>query len=227
MLVPVFSFILGSVISGLAFLSYTNRSSLKNFPTLYKLTNNPLFTWGMSCLAITLMLGIVGYFGYIPANSLRTVRICLGLLGIFLLSFNYVKTTDLKLNNNLKIVYQTTNQLISMLSFVKITTVLTILSALVLTSIFLISFFDANYGGDAFMYHIPFAARIWGIISPEQFTFEKNIEHRLLGFPLLANWFQGLFWKVFQRPEATNLLCYFSLLTFIAYLKFYVKIPFY
>lgn len=227
MLVPVFSFILGSVISGLAFLSYTNRSSLKNFPTLYKLTNNPLFTWGMSFLAITLMLGIVGYFGYIPANSLRTVRICLGLLGIFLLSFNYVKTTDLKLNNNLKIAYQTTNQLISMLSFVKITTVLTILSALVLTSIFLISFFDANYGGDAFMYHIPFAARIWGIISPEQFTFEKNIEHRLLGFPLLANWFQGLFWKVFQRPEATNLLCYFSLLTFIAYLKFYVKIPFY
>ena len=35
MLVPVLSFLLGSVISGLAFISYTNRSSLKIFPTLF------------------------------------------------------------------------------------------------------------------------------------------------------------------------------------------------
>ncbi|MDJ0601294.1 MAG: hypothetical protein QNJ37_20920 [Crocosphaera sp.] len=227
MLIPLISFLIGLALSGFVFLSYNNHPSLKNFPNVYKLSNQPLLLWGISCIAITLMLGMVGYFSYIPANPLRTLRICLGLLGIFILSFNYLKSIDLKLNNRLKNVDQLTNQLITILSLVKITTVLTILSTLVLTSIFLISFFDANYGGDAFMYHIPFAARIWGIISPEQFTFEKNIEHRFQGFPLLANWLQGLFWNTFGRPEATNLLCYFSLLTFIAYLKFYVKIPFY
>ncbi|MDJ0661661.1 MAG: hypothetical protein QNJ42_19570 [Crocosphaera sp.] len=227
MLIPLISFFLGLFLSGFVFLSYTNHSSLKNFPSLYKLTNQPLLIWGISCIAVTLMLGMVGYLGYIAATPLRTLRICLGILGIVLLSFNYLKTVDLQLNNRLTTVNQVANRLISILSLVKIKPVLTVLSALVLTSIFLISFFDANYGGDAFMYHIPFAARIWGIISPEQFTFEKNIEHRFQGFPLLANWLQGFFWTIFQRPEATNLLCYFSLLAFIAYLKFYVKLPFY
>ncbi len=222
MLIPLVSFLLGLVLFGLAFLSYTNHPSLKQFPSLYKLLNQPLLIGGMSCIAITLMLGVVGYFGYIAAPTLRILRIGLGSIGILLLIFGVLSKNNLTINHYLSVI--TDNKI---LSFLNVTKVLTILSTLVLTSIFLISFFDANYGGDAFMYHIPFAARIWGIIPAEQFTFEKNIEHRFLGFPLLANWLQGFFWYIFQRPEATNLLCYFSLLTFIAYLKFYVKIPFY
>ena len=35
------------------------------------------------------------------------------------------------------------------------------------------------------------------------------------------------FWKLFQKPEATNLVSYLSLLTIISYLKLYLKIPFY
>ncbi|ACB49878.1 unknown [Crocosphaera subtropica ATCC 51142] len=227
MLIPLVSFLLGFVLLGLSFLSYTNHPSLKRFPSVYQLTIQPLLMAGISCIAITLMLGMVGYFGYIAATPLRTIRIALGIIGIFLLSISFLRKINFKMNRQLNLLNPPGNHLLSMGSVVKITMVLTILSTLVLTSIFLISFFDANYGGDAFMYHIPFAARIWGIISPEQFTFEKNIEHRFLGFPLLANWLQGFFWNTFQRPEATNLLCYFSLLTFIAYLTFYIKIPFY
>ncbi|WP_107671391.1 hypothetical protein, partial [Cyanothece sp. BG0011] len=200
----------------------TNHPSLKRFPFIYQFTNQPLSMWGISCIAITLMLGIVGYYGYIAAPSLRTIRTALGLVGVLLFIFGILSQNNLTINHYLSLIKD--NKILSLLN---VRTVLTILSTLVLTSIFLISFFDANYGGDAFMYHIPFAARIWGIIPAEQFTFEKNIEHRFLGFPLLANWLQGFFWNTFKRPEATNLLCYFSLLTFIAYLKFYVKIPFY
>ncbi|MEL4896401.1 hypothetical protein [Crocosphaera sp. Alani8] len=227
MLVPLLSFFIGSILFGCIFFTQTNQSALKNFPSLYKLTNQSLLIWGVSCISLTLMLGIVGYLGYIDANPLRILRVCLGLSGIIFLGFNFIKAFDLQHTKNFKNLNQLLDKLIASLSVIKIETVLTILSGLVLTSISLISFFDANYGGDAFMYHIPFAARVWGIISPEQFTFEKNIEHRFQGFPLLANWLQGLFWTVFRRPEATNLLCYFSLLTFIAYLKFYIKIPFY
>ena len=105
--------------------------------------------------------------------------------------------------------------------------ILSVLAITILFSIFLISFFDSNYGGDAFMYHLPFAARIWNIITPEEYSFEYYTEHRFLGFPLFANWLQGLFWKLFQKPEATNLVSYLSLLTIISYLKLYLKIPFY
>ncbi|HAC66151.1 MAG TPA: hypothetical protein DCF68_22115 [Cyanothece sp. UBA12306] len=212
MLVPLISLVLGSFLLLISFLSYTNNPILKNVQWLFKLKSNLHLFWGINLIALTLILGIFGYLNYIDASLLRPIRYILAIMGLGLISLHLLrKFIPLK----------------PFLKFLKIKNILTIFSVAILVSIFLIAFFDANYGGDAFMYHVPFAARIWGIISPEQYTFEDNIENRLLGFPLLTNFLQGFFWKILNRPEATNLVCYFSLIVFISYLTSYLKIPFY
>ncbi|MEA5533091.1 hypothetical protein [Crocosphaera sp. XPORK-15E] len=223
MLIPLISLSLGIVLLGLSFLTYIGHPSFKSIPSIYKLKGNRFFVLGTSLISLTLALGIIGYIGYADASLLRSVRLVLGVAGILLINFNWLTKIDLESKELSKL----EKKLAPVLKFINAKTVLTIFSISILFSIFLISFFDGNYGGDAYMYHLPFAARLWGIITPEQYTFEYNIENRFLGFPLLANWLQGLFWVIVKRPEATNLLAYSSLLIFIAYLRFYLKIPFY
>ncbi len=231
MLVPLLSLILGIALLSGTIIIYWGVPVSKSFPWIFKLKDERLFAVGSSFISIALMLGIVGYFNYADASSLRIIRVILGSLGLGLMSLNLIDnfqlTQKLKNGDKLDKISKFANEIITYAKYFDIKTLLTVASILILFSIFLISFFDANYGGDAFMYHIPFAGRIWGIIPPEEYTFEYNTEHRFLGFPLLANFLQGFFWFIFQRPEATNLLCYVSLIVFISYLIFYLKIPFY
>ncbi|MDJ0728962.1 MAG: hypothetical protein QNJ33_03120 [Crocosphaera sp.] len=216
MLIPLISFIFGIAILSVSSLVYAGMPTVKNIPFVFRLREQKTTLLGLVFISLALMLGIIGYFGYIDGSLLRKIRAFLGIVGLLIMSFPILQKI------------KTPNSFIAKIfSFFTLKRLLIVGSIAVLVSIFLISFFDGNYGGDAYMYHLPFAARIWGIISPEQYTFEYNLEHRLKGFPLLANFLQGLFWKIFQRPEATNLLAFFSLVTLISYLKFYLKIPFY
>ena len=219
MLIPLISLVIGLGILSLILIAHSGLPILKNFSWLLKLKEQKEFLFGLYLISFTLLLGIVGYLGYIDAPLLRLIRLALGIGGLFFLSIPVLEKIQLSEKYS-----QTFSRVFS---FITLKNILTIGSIVLLASIFLISFFDGNYGGDAYMYHLPFAARLWGIISPEQYTFEYDIEHRLKGFPLLANFLQGFFWKVFQRPEATNLLAFFSLITLITYLRFYLKIPFY
>ena len=84
---------------------------------------------------------------------------------------------------------------------------------------------DTNY--DVGWYHLPFAARIWQIIPVESFTSVERIEDRYDGFPLLANFLQGLLWKVTGRIEATRLVGYSSIIVYLFFLRSYLQIPFY
>ena len=216
MFIPLISFVFGIIILTTSSLVYVGVPALKNIPFIFGLREQKITLLGLVLISLALMLGIVGYFGYIDGSLLRKIRAFLGIGGLLSITFPI-------LQNN-----KNTNHFLSkIVSQLTLKILLTVGSITILFSIFQISFFDGNYGGDAYMYHLPFAARIWGIISPEQYTFESYLEHRLKGFPLLANFLQGLFWKIFQRPEATNLLAFFSLITIISYLKFYLKIPFY
>ncbi|GBF82287.1 hypothetical protein [Aphanothece sacrum] len=216
MLIPLASLAIGCFILSLTLLTYIGLPLLKNIPVLFKLKSQPYFGLGSSLISLTLMLGIIGYFGYIDGQMLRTLRFVMGGGGIILMTFPVAER--LKYSEKF-------GKYIA--PYLNIKTGLTFISIITLFSIFLISFFDGNYGGDGYMYHLPFAARIWGIISPEQYTFEDYTEHRFLGFPLLANALQGFFWKIFQRPEATNLVCFSSLIILITYLTNSLKIPFY
>ena len=88
-----------------------------------------------------------------------------------------------------------------------------------------ISDLDTNY--DVGWYHLPFAARIWGIVPAESFLSEDVIEYRYQGFPLLAHFFQGLLWKLTGRIQATNLVGYLSLIFYFLFLRSFFQVPLY
>lgn len=224
MFVPLLGLILGLSILLLGVLIYRGYLSLPFFPGVTKLEDNLVFLWGTVSLALAGALGIAGYWNIFRGDDLRLGRIVLGLLGLAATAGAVLET--LGENNPLKR-WGISQQIRSVGTLGLISYGLTFLGAVALLFIFGVAFFDYNYGGDAFMYHVPFAARLWNIITPELYTFEYFTENRFLGFPLLANWLQGLFWFVFQRIEATNLVAYVSLILLIIYLVRVVKIPFY
>jgi hypothetical protein len=82
---------------------------------------------------------------------------------------------------------------------------------------------DTSY--DSWWYHLPFAARLWNIVPKESYLFEDFVEERFLGFPLLGEFFQGLFWFVFHYIQAANLVCFISLIVYLYFLRKYCHIP--
>ncbi|MGD1919029.1 MAG: hypothetical protein ACFCAD_09115 [Pleurocapsa sp.] len=56
---------------------------------------------------------------------------------------------------------------------------------------------------------------------------DLTIQYRFAGFPLLAHWLQGLLWFITGRVQAANLVCFFSLIIYIVFLKTYFRVPLY
>ena len=106
-------------------------------------------------------------------------------------------------------------------------TFLKLIALVVIISIFLKSIIDIDPHYDTWWYHLPFAARIWGIVPREVFLLENTQELRFEGFTLLGEFFQGFFWFITQRVQAANLVCFFSLITYIYFLRTYCQIPLY
>jgi hypothetical protein len=105
-----------------------------------------------------------------------------------------------------------------------------ILSAIALTIailVFLKAFIDVDNNYDVGWYHLPFAARIWGIVPESSFLAENLVEYRYEGFPLLAHFFQGLLWKLTGRVQAANLVGYLSLIIYFGFLRTYFQVPLY
>jgi hypothetical protein len=105
-----------------------------------------------------------------------------------------------------------------------------ILSAIALTIailIFLKAFIDLDTNYDVGWYHLPFAARIWGIVPAQSFSSENIVEYRYAGFPLLTHFFQGLLWKLSGRVQATNLVGYLSLIIYFLTLRSFFQVPLY
>ena len=105
--------------------------------------------------------------------------------------------------------------------------ILSAIAFIVLTLIFLKAIIDIDNNYDVGWYHLPFAARIWGIIPTESFLSEDVIEYRYDGFPLLAQFFQGLLWKLTGRVQAANLVGYLSLVIYFIWLKRLFQVPLY
>ena len=105
--------------------------------------------------------------------------------------------------------------------------ILSLVAIILMTSIFLKAIIDLDANYDVGWYHLPFAARIWGIVPEQAYIAEKLIEYRYDGFPLLAHFFQGLLWKVTGRIQATNLVGYFSLIIYFLLLRKYFRVPLY
>jgi len=105
--------------------------------------------------------------------------------------------------------------------------ILSVIALIVAISIFLKAIFDIDTNYDVGWYQLPFAARIWGIVPESSFINENLIEHRFDGFPLLANFLQGLLWKITGHIQATNLVGYLSLCLYFLFLRKYFKVPLY
>jgi hypothetical protein len=105
--------------------------------------------------------------------------------------------------------------------------ILSAIALIIATLIFLKAFIDVDNGYDVGWYHLPFAARIWGIVPAESFTSENIVEYRYQGFPLLTQFFQGLLWKLFGRVQAANLVGYFSLIIYFLTLRSFFQVPLY
>lgn len=80
---------------------------------------------------------------------------------------------------------------------------------------------------DTWFYHLPFAARLWGLATPETYSFSSYWQPRFDGFGLLGEFLQGFFWFVTGRPESANLVSFLSLVIYIYFLRSFFKIPFY
>ena len=108
-----------------------------------------------------------------------------------------------------------------------IETILSAIALILTCSIFLKAIIDIDTNYDTWWYHLPFAARIWGIVPPDMYLAEDRIEYRYLGFPLLAHFLQGFLWRITGRIQSANLVGFGSLILYFYFLKAYFRVPLY
>ena len=84
---------------------------------------------------------------------------------------------------------------------------------------------DVSTTWDAWYYHLPFAARLGGVVPASVFRFHSTNQARLEGFPLLAELLQGLLWRITGRAESANLVALAALGLFVAHLRQTFKVP--
>ncbi|MGF1590848.1 MAG: hypothetical protein ACFCU7_16700 [Pleurocapsa sp.] len=106
--------------------------------------------------------------------------------------------------------------------------ILSIVAIALTVSVFLKVILDIDNNYDPGWYHLPFAGRIWGILPKEMFTGdEKWFEPRFDGFPLLAHFWQGFFWRITGRMQSTNLVSFLAIVGYWFFLRTYFQIPLY
>jgi hypothetical protein len=76
---------------------------------------------------------------------------------------------------------------------------------------------DVSRAWDVWYYHLPFAARLVGLVGPGAYVLHATNQSRLDGFPLLAELLQGLAWRLTGRPEGANLVSMASLALYVAF----------
>ena len=106
--------------------------------------------------------------------------------------------------------------------------ILTAIAILLTVGMFSRAIVDVDNGYDPGWYHLPFAARIWGILPESMFIGdEKWFEPRFAGFPLLAHFLQGFFWRLTGRMQSTNLVGCLAITGYFFFLRKYLRVPFY
>lgn len=63
---------------------------------------------------------------------------------------------------------------------------------------------DVSQAFDVWYYHVPFAARLAGIVDANAYAFSADNQARFDGFPLFGELLQGIVWKMTGHIEATS-----------------------
>ncbi|NEO21117.1 glycosyltransferase [Moorena sp. SIO4A5] len=95
LLVPVVSLILGINLLLLSTAMYADRTLVKLTSFVSPVQGNLFFSLGGSLLSIALMLGMVGYLGYMKPQVLRRVRIVMGSGGLALIGLTVLQNINL------------------------------------------------------------------------------------------------------------------------------------
>ena len=98
-------------------------------------------------------------------------------------------------------------------------------AAIVLVSAFVTAVHDMSQAWDVGYYHLPFAARLVGILPRESFVFHAANAARFEGFPLLGERLQGILWRITGRPECTNLVAFAAVPLFAWFLRARFAVP--
>ncbi|MEM8677493.1 MAG: hypothetical protein AAGF83_27090 [Cyanobacteria bacterium P01_G01_bin.67] len=113
-------------------------------------------------------------------------------------------------------------------SILTIETILNLAATILVIAVLLKAVIDIDASYDPGWYHMPFAGRIWGIIPKEIFIGDEEwFEPRFEGFPLLAHFLQGFFWKITGRIQSTNLVSFLAIFGYFFFLRAYFQVPFY
>ena len=95
----------------------------------------------------------------------------------------------------------------------------------VLAGILAAALHDVSLAWDVWYYHLPFAARIAGIVPADQFAYDPMNQARFDGFPLLGETLQGLLWRITGRPESANLVAFSAVPLFAWFMKKKMDVP--
>jgi hypothetical protein len=87
---------------------------------------------------------------------------------------------------------------------------LTVVATALLVSMSFAAWHDVSQAFDSGYYHLPFAARLAGILSTDDYIFSTENRARFDGFPLLGELVQGVLWRITGRPQGANFLCLLS-----------------
>lgn len=220
MLTPLIGLILGIIVLFSAFLLYQGK--LNFLPNLLLIISkkNKFFLLGSIIISIGLMLGVVGY-AFNLANNFRYLRLVILVLGLIFIKLSIEKRLH-KLPKLPKFIEY----------FVKLNNIqfLQICAGIIVSFLFFKSILAVDWtSGDTWMYQLPFAARFWGMVTPQDYLFEAEREPFYNTSTMLPNILQGFFWYLFgiKRPQGANLVSFFSLIGYFVFVKKYLKIPFY
>ncbi len=95
----------------------------------------------------------------------------------------------------------------------------------VLAGILAAALHDVSLAWDVWYYHLPFAARIAGIVPADQFAYDPMNQARFDGFPLLGETLQGVLWRITGRPESANLVAFSAVPLFAWFMKKKLDVP--
>jgi hypothetical protein len=84
---------------------------------------------------------------------------------------------------------------------------------------------DVSRAWDVWYYHLPFAARLAGVIPAEQYVLHANNQARFAGFPLLGEALQGALWRVTGRAECANLVAFAAVPLLAWFLSRALRVP--
>jgi hypothetical protein len=80
-----------------------------------------------------------------------------------------------------------------------------------LVSVAIAAWHDVSKAWDVWYYHLPFAARINGLMDASSYGLGRLNQARFDGFPLLGEALQGLLWRITGRPESAALVSFAAL----------------